>query len=97
MPDSKYFEELEKCAEQLFLTSSDSTTREVCIKKSKLDQLEAKAAELDRREQGVAIKKLKNVYGRETIVCGKCGEDAYRNYCPECGHRLIWQGDDANE
>ena len=52
-----------------------------------LDELEAKAAELDRREQGVEATQIEGNYG----TC-KCNYVATRHfqYCAHCGAKLIW-------
>lgn len=66
-----------------------------CAKMSELhqelDQLEAKAAELDNRENGVAT-----IVSYDGFTCSRCGcmEEYKFKYCPNCGHRLIGESED---
>ena len=67
-------------------------TREVLpIAKRHLDQLEAKAQELDRREKGVAVSWMHRFPN-----CGKCDspvDGKSNNYCGGCGTKLIWESE----
>ena len=55
-----------------------------------LDELEAKAAELDRREQGVEVVITEAKYGFSYSLCGICYNSATVTYCRNCGTKLIW-------
>lgn len=61
----------------------------------RLRQLEAKAAELDRREKGVAVKHVQERFGE----CGYCNyiSASPRKYCHECGTKLMWDSEVNNE
>jgi exosome complex RNA-binding protein Csl4 len=52
-----------------------------------LDQLEAKAQELDRRENGALVVN-ENVLGVDYLMCSNCGALAGNKYCDNCGFKL---------
>ena len=61
-----------------------------------LHQLEAKAQELDRRENGTIVHSRYFVYGGvEYGKCKRCNEESIRrnNYCRNCGTKLIWESE----
>lgn len=62
--------------------------------KRELAVLKAKAAELDRREKGVAVKSYKGTFG-VVHSCGECDFQALRGekYCSICGTKLIWDSE----
>jgi len=54
-----------------------------------LDELEAKATQLDRKEQGVGVE----VADYSDTVCGYCYRELntkHESYCSNCGTKLIW-------
>jgi predicted RNA-binding Zn-ribbon protein involved in translation (DUF1610 family) len=59
-----------------------------------MNQLEAKAQELDRREKGVTV-----VDSERTWDCGYCGEHVITDeqYCSACGTRLIWESEAGDD
>jgi hypothetical protein len=50
-----------------------------------IDQLKAKATELDLREKGVIVRE-----SFDGFTCGRCNtmEEYCFNYCPNCGYKL---------
>ena len=59
-----------------------------------IDQLEAKAQELDRREKG-ALVVAENVLGVDFLMCSNCGALAGNKYCDHCGFKLIFPESEA--
>lgn len=59
-----------------------------------LRELIDKDAELDRRENGVAVVNVSNKEKEEYLVCGHCGDLAKTNYCGNCGRKLIWDSEE---
>jgi DNA-directed RNA polymerase subunit RPC12/RpoP len=71
---------------------------------AELDQLEAKAQELNRREKGCRVVYSHYevlAYGtKDFYTCSECKQDVVidgSDYCPSCGYRIDWKGESDNE
>ena len=71
------------------LKSQRARLNNLCIEADKeILELEAKVAELDRREQGVDVTEFNEPCWY--IGCSRCESVATGTYCSVCGTKLIW-------